>query len=209
MNSNTGIIAKNSRGRFLSSRGIALIVCLLLGITTGWALHSSFHTTPPSDALSVMAFFSPGGGARQAILDNINEAQTEILVALYYFTDPGLADALIEGKNRGVDIRVILDRSQRKGKYSQAKRLTEAGIPVHFDSNHRIFHHKFMVVDERILITGSQNWTKSAEMMNAENIVQFRSSPELVTKFKTQFFDIIAFNKNDGTTNGNHTIGIF
>ena len=167
--------------------------CLVVAFLFGWLVHSHIAANGAQAGVIVHeSLFSPNGGARDAILTQINQAQSEILVALYYFTDPLLAEALIAAKSRGVTVQVILDRSQRNGRYSQANRLTEARIPVHFDFKHRIFHHKYMVVDNRVVITGSQNWTKSAENVNAENTLILEGCEALIGNYRDEFYRLLS-----------------
>ena len=74
-------------------------------------------------------------------------------------------------------MKVILDKSQQTERYSSATFLTRAGIPVWIDRKHAIQHNKVMVVDSQIVITGSFNFTKSAEEKNAENLLIITDSP--------------------------------
>lgn len=78
--------------------------------------------------------------------------------------------------------KVIRDKSQRTEKYSEADFLVHSGIETWIDAKHRIAHNKAMVIDGRIVITGSFNFTKSAETGNAENLLVIRS-PELTKKY--------------------------
>lgn len=163
-------------------------VSLVLAFALGWVAcaYGDRRIAVRDDVPTV--YFSPGGGSRAAILEQIRGAREEIIAVLYYFTDQGLADALSESNRAGVAISVLLDKSQRKGKYSQAQRLTDSGIAVMFDVRHRILHHKFMVVDGEVLITGSQNWTKSAETANAENTLIIANSPVLAGRYRNEFY---------------------
>lgn len=193
---NTGALPKQwkySRHRF---QAVGAAVCLSVAFLLGWSVHAHISVNDPIAGVSIHPpFFSPNGGARDAILSQIDQARSEILVALYYFTDPVLADALITAKNRGVTVQVILDRSQKSGRYSQAKRLSEADIDVRFDSRHRILHHKFMVMDSLVVVTGSQNWTKSAETVNAENTLILKGDVALIQNYRNEFHRLHSLSK--------------
>ncbi len=104
----------------------------------------------------------------------IAEAEREVLVAMYDFTHPRLADALIASSATGVTVRVMLDWHKAKNAHSQALRLLTAGVAVRLDRPNRFFHHKFMVVDDVLVVTGSMNWTKAARL-NADHVVILRS----------------------------------
>jgi phosphatidylserine/phosphatidylglycerophosphate/cardiolipin synthase-like enzyme len=68
-------------------------------------------------------------------------------------------------------VQVILDSSQRSEKYSSADFVRNAGIPCLIDNAHAIAHNKVMVIDGQTVITGSFNFTKAAEVNNAENLL--------------------------------------
>ena len=89
----------------------------------------------------------------------------------------------MNAKRRGVDVQVILDKSQRSERYSGATYLANEGIPVSIDSDHRIAHNKVMIIDGQTVITGSFNFTKSAESGNAENVLLILHAPELAMKY--------------------------
>ncbi len=88
----------------------------------------------------------------------------EVLVQAYSFTSPQIAKALADARRRGVDVRVILDQSQTGQKKSQiaTDTLVIAKVPVLIDDAHAIAHNKIMVLDRRLVVTGSFNFTKAA-----------------------------------------------
>ena len=116
-------------------------------------------------------YFSPKGGATEAVVAALNQAKKTVLVQAYSFTSAPIAAALKAAHARGVGVRVILDKSQRTERYTSATFLAHAGIPVWIDASHAIAHNKVMVIDEVTLIAGSFNFTKAAEEHNAENLL--------------------------------------
>ena len=124
---------------------------------------------PQNTAVNV--YFSPKGGCTEAIINEIEQAKTEILVQAYSFTSAPIAKSLVDAHKRGIKVEVILDRSQRSKKYTAATFLNNAGIPTYIDDRHAIAHNKIMIIDEEIVITGSFNFTKAAEEKNAENLL--------------------------------------
>ena len=128
----------------------------------------------PSYPTAVEVYFSPKGGCTEAVAREIDAAKTTIIVQAYSFTSAPIAKALVEAHNRGVDVRVILDRSQRTEKYSSADFVAHAGIPTWIDAQHAIAHNKIMVIDGATVLTGSFNFTKAAEEHNAENLLVIR-----------------------------------
>jgi phosphatidylserine/phosphatidylglycerophosphate/cardiolipin synthase-like enzyme len=112
---------------------------------------------------TIDAYFSPHGGCTEAIVKEISNAKTEILVQAYSFTSKPIAQALVYARKRGIKIEVILDRSQRSQKYSSADFVAHSEIPTYIDSAHAIAHNKIMIIDRDTLITGSFNFTKAAD----------------------------------------------
>jgi phosphatidylserine/phosphatidylglycerophosphate/cardiolipin synthase-like enzyme len=118
--------------------------------------------------------FSPRGDCTQLIVDTLASAHSTVLVQAYSFTSEPIAQALVEAHRRGVAAEVILDKSQRTEDDVRIKPLLDAGIPVRIDATHAIVHNKVMVIDGETVITGSFNFTKSAEERNAENLLAIR-----------------------------------
>ena len=108
--------------------------------------------------------------------------ENHILVQAYSFTSTPIAKALLEAHKRGVKVEVILDKSQKSEKYSEADFLVNVGIPTKIDTKHAIAHNKIIVIDGAVVITGSFNFTKHAEENNAENLLVIRS-PDLAAKY--------------------------
>jgi phosphatidylserine/phosphatidylglycerophosphate/cardiolipin synthase-like enzyme len=133
-------------------------------------------------------YFSPKGGATQAVVRELKSARQSILVQAYSFTSAPIAAALVEARRRGVLIEVVLDKSNRTGKYSAADFVSHAGISTWLDEKHAIAHNKVMIVDEATVITGSFNFTKAAEENNAENLLILRSA-ELAGLYTRNFID--------------------
>lgn len=106
----------------------------------------------------------------------IGRAQRSILVQAYSFTSAPIAEALRSAHQRGIEVAVLLDKSQETEKYSSADFLLHSGIPAQIDRRHAIAHNKVMILDGRTVITGSFNFTKSAEESNAENLLIIRDA---------------------------------
>ncbi len=119
----------------------------------------------------VQVFFSPKGGATEAVVNALNQATNAILVQAYSFTSAPIAEALVDAHRRGVKVQVILDHSQQTEKYSEADFLKHSGIPTLIDAQHAIAHNKIMILDDAVVLTGSFNFTKAAEEHNAENLL--------------------------------------
>jgi phosphatidylserine/phosphatidylglycerophosphate/cardiolipin synthase-like enzyme len=136
----------------------------------------------PDSLPPIEVYFSPKGGCTEAAVKEIDAAKASILVQAYSFTSASIAKALVAAHKRGVKIEVILDRSQRTEKYSEADFLHNMGMSVRIDAKHAIAHNKVMVIDGGAVITGSFNFTKAAEEKNAENLLVIRDK-DLAAKY--------------------------
>jgi phosphatidylserine/phosphatidylglycerophosphate/cardiolipin synthase-like enzyme len=116
-------------------------------------------------------YFTPGQNCTAAIVDRLNQAQQTIFVQAYSFTSVPIAKALLQAKKQGVTVKVILDKSQRTRKYSSLHFFLNQNIPVWIDEKPAIAHNKIMIIDRITVITGSFNFTKAAQMRNAENVL--------------------------------------
>lgn len=120
-------------------------------------------------------YFTPRGSCTEAIVEQLNKARKEVLIQAYSFTSQAIAKALVEAHKRGLRTEIILDKSQRVEKYSAADFTAHMGVPTYIDSAHAIAHNKVMIIDQETVVTGSFNFTKSAEERNAENILIIKS----------------------------------
>jgi len=110
-----------------------LISILILGLFL-FSYGSSFA--------EIRVFFSPKGGAAEEIIKQINNAESYIDIAMYSFTYELIAEAVIRAKNRGVKIRILMDKGQSEGRYSKYKYLLNNSIAVIQDRRAGIMHNK-------------------------------------------------------------------
>ena len=151
-------------------------------------------------------YFSPQGGAEAALEKLIDSARQDICAALYFFTSRPLSTAILRAHKRGVKIQVIID-GNNESDYSKGYYLRQRGVDVRYarglpknakKSKKRkyrvkkfgLMHHKFMVVDDKMVATGSYNWTASAEKWNRENLLIIKSS-SLARKYTAEFEKIL------------------
>lgn len=146
--------------------------------TTDAAVVPESPSVPVSVPVTqIRAYFTPGHTVETAITDEIDAAQNTIRVQAYSFTNPLIVQALADARLRGVDVIVVLDKSNRTQRSSVAELAQRAGIPTLIDDRHAIAHNKIMIIDDRIVITGSYNFSRAAEKSNAENLVIIESAP--------------------------------
>jgi len=116
-------------------------------------------------------FFSPGNSCLNAILDAIGSANSKIDVCIFTLSDDRIANKLLYCQRKGIKIRILTDNEKYMDLGSDIERLAKAGIPVKVDKTRHHMHHKFAIFDDELLLTGSYNWTRSAEKYNHENII--------------------------------------
>ncbi|MBA7621275.1 hypothetical protein ES703_28634 [subsurface metagenome] len=143
--------------------------------------------------LSILAktevYFSLYDNPQKEIIKNINQAEAFINIAMYIFTDREIALPLVKARERGVKVRLYLDKDQVDYKYSQSRFLVQKGIKTRISSNNYIMHNKFAIIDNRLLLTGSYNWTFSANNRNDENLMAI-DDPKLIEIFQNQFVSL-------------------
>lgn len=125
----------------------------------------------------VSVCFTPGQRCDKLIINEIDNAKRMLLIQAYQFTSVDISRAVLDAKVRGVEVVVILDKTQASlKKYSPAKFLSNNKVMVWIDSKPAIAHNKVMIIDEKLVITGSYNFSKNAQKRNAENLVIINST---------------------------------
>ena len=153
----------------------------LVGLTIVLAVAMPMHLYG-AECPRVTVCFTPGENCTQTIVQALGEAKRSIQAQAYSFTSAPIAKALLDAHKRGVQVQVILDKSQRNDKYSSADFLSNQDVPVVIDANHAIAHNKIIVIDGETVLTGSFNFTKAAQQKNAENLLIIRD-PALAAQY--------------------------
>lgn len=122
-------------------------------------------------AQTIRSFFSPRGGCTAATVAAIDSAQTSIDAAAYQFTSDPIAEALIRAARRGVRVRILTDRAQENSTDTAPRKIRAAGLDFRVDAAEKLQHNKYTVIDHRLVLTGSFNWSDNAEVNNAENLL--------------------------------------
>jgi len=158
---------------YMKHKLIIPIVCALAFAACDRQKQADYQTEIEHESIQI--HFSPDGTPTTAVVRTLDSAAKSILVQAYSFTSAPIAAALKRAHDRGVVVNVILDSSQLSERYTSATYLHRANIPIWIDSSHAIAHNKVMIIDDSIVITGSFNFTKSAEERNAENLLIINS----------------------------------
>jgi phosphatidylserine/phosphatidylglycerophosphate/cardiolipin synthase-like enzyme len=130
------------------------------------------HPALAVDGTQLENYFSPDDGVAARLVELIQSARESVKFMAYSFTSDELAEALIERKQAGLAVSGLMDAEQAGSNAGeQYNRFISAGMDVRLDGNPGAMHHKVLVIDRRIVVTGSYNFTISAETRNDENIL--------------------------------------
>ena len=186
-----GCIWDNTPVTLRASRALAALALGLLLAGPAAAEHAGHPAPPAESACPVIVRFSPHGGAEALVAATLREARERVRVAIYGLTSPVIETALGDLARAGVKVALKADRIQSAGKAQAALlgRLQAAGVVVEVSHVGRLLHDKFAVVDGRWVITGSFNWTISAEQRNRENVLVF-DCPALAQAFDAEWESI-------------------
>lgn len=137
---------------------------------------------------TLQPLFAPWDDIEKAIVETLGTARRQILVQAYLLTNKKISAALIAAHRRGVDVRVLVDGDQLdRVESSTAPRLASAGIPVWIETKYQNAHNKVIVIDaatsHAIVMTGSFNFTWTAQHRNAENLLIARNNPKLAARY--------------------------
>lgn len=137
---------------------------------------------------TVDVYFTPWDDAEGALLQVIGEARHTLHVQAYVLTSRNVAWALGEAKRRGVAVEILADREQlEKNERSLLFMLRDGGIPVWLETRYAAAHNKVMLADAEgaapVVVTGSYNFSWSAQARNAENLLILRGNPALAQRY--------------------------
>jgi phosphatidylserine/phosphatidylglycerophosphate/cardiolipin synthase-like enzyme len=153
------------------------------------ALIALVFAAPASGAEVEVCFAPPLAGSCDpltTVLQAIDASRSTIRLQMYSLTLQEIVSALVRAKRRGVDVRVIVDNDQLHHDRSDSSRVTNlasAGVPVLVDTVPGLMHDKIMVIDGESVLTGSFNYTWSAEHWNAENLLVLHD-PALAAQYQ-------------------------
>jgi phosphatidylserine/phosphatidylglycerophosphate/cardiolipin synthase-like enzyme len=131
-------------------------------------------------------YFSPGEACLEAITNHMQQAVHTIDICVFTISDNRITGQIIASHQAGKRVQIITDNEKLYDTGSDIKQLADAGIPVMIDRTSNHMHHKFAIIDSRLVLTGSYNWTRSAAAYNHENIL-VTSNRQVVDSFEKEF----------------------
>ncbi|MEJ2011234.1 MAG: phospholipase D-like domain-containing protein [Anaerolineales bacterium] len=134
----------------------------------------------------VIAYFSPDVDVAGALDPWLASAQEEIILLAFSFTSDMLADRLIERMEAGVGVAGVFEASQASNTGGEYDRLAAAGAELQLDGNPHDMHHKVIIIDRTLIVTGSYNFSRAAEEENDENLLLLYS-PDVAKEYLIEF----------------------
>jgi phosphatidylserine/phosphatidylglycerophosphate/cardiolipin synthase-like enzyme len=158
--------------------------------TNGLFGEESPANTPQTEIelgdLRIETYFSPDDGTLARILELVDAAETSVYVLAFSLTSDALADALLAAASRGVAVTVLMDEDQALNNIGGEYQRLLGQIPLALDVERGNLHHKVIIVDSHVVVTGSYNFSANAEFRNDENTLVIHSA-EIAQTFLQQF----------------------
>jgi len=147
------------------------------------------QTTQQPQTSNLQYYFTRANQHPDQELIKVIDSSTKTLdIAIYSLTKQSIVDSIIRAKSRGVDVEIMTDKIESKGK-SEAKELVllkAANIPIKINSHSGLLHIKMTIADNKIATTGSYNYSAAASKINDEILVII-SDPKVATDFDNEF----------------------
>jgi len=142
------------------------------------------------DGTRIECYFAPEDHVLRHIMDEVAGATAAIDIMAFAFTSTDLAKAVVERIEHGVAVRGLFDERGAASEYSRDDYLAEHGARVFMDQNPYTMHNKVIIIDSDTVITGSYNFTQSAETKNDENELIIHS-PAIAGRYRAEFESLL------------------
>lgn len=132
------------------------------------------------------AYFTGVDDLRKEVIHLIEKAEKTLDICVFTISDNPIAESIMKKHADGVKVRIITDDDKMMDMGSDIFKLKNKNIVVKIDGSRSHMHHKFAIIDEGTVLTGSFNWTRSASEQNYENIV-VSDNAYLIQSFRKEF----------------------
>lgn len=192
MNSDSGAPETNTVPKKRTSKFLPLLFILFCAVAIGIGIRHHKSSRPPVAAWEVYFSDTDAGDTRYSLenrlVEKLTTAASRVDAALYHLDSAPVADGFIKAYRRGVQVRIVTETDNIDEE--AIARLQEAGIPVADDGDSDSYmHHKFIVIDERYVWTGSYNVTYNGAYRNKNNVLFIDSVP-LASNFTQEFREL-------------------
>lgn len=171
----------------MAKRNITFLFIILLIFTS---IEYGKDEGRSAENIVISTAFSPDKSALNLVISCIDGAKKSICIAAYSFTSRPIAIALLNAHKRGIKVRLIADEKSSKGRYSAVTFLANQGVPVRVNGRYAILHHKFMIIDETHIQTGSFNYSAAAATRNAENVLLLRNVTAIANDYMQEWLKL-------------------
>ncbi|MFV1859880.1 MAG: phospholipase D-like domain-containing protein [Anaerolineales bacterium] len=144
------------------------------------------QNTIEAGGTQIEVLFSPDMRVGDRIVALLQGAEKSIHVMAFNLTLDTIADTILRRASEGIEVQGLFDADQSRNQGSDVARFEESGLDIMLDGNPRKMHHKVIIVDGSIVITGSYNFSRNAEEKNDENVLIIYS-PELAEQYLIEF----------------------
>jgi phosphatidylserine/phosphatidylglycerophosphate/cardiolipin synthase-like enzyme len=131
----------------------------------------------------------------QNLIAEFDKATTSIHILIYNINEPSIVDSLIRAKQRGVEVKIGVDKTQygQKGMKAEVQRMIDAGIETRIIdvASTGIMHNKIAIIDNKVIIIGSFNYTNNAQKYSKENILLIRDNDGFIYTKYEEYFKIV------------------
>lgn len=142
---------------------------------------------PTQAGVEVVMCQQDRGRCSERLVGLVDATEATLWGAVYAFTHDDIADAVVRAVERGVDVSIVLERSQDASRVLPL--LQQGGVHLRYDGNSASMHHKFAVSDGAVTATGSFNWSANADYNNDENLLILHSQ-SVAEKFAAEFLRV-------------------
>ena len=158
-------------------------------------IAQEFGTTSPENTphprleigeVLVETYFESEGNVRERIIELVDDAESNVYFMSFAFTDDDIAQAMVQRHRAGLEVRGVIEARNVKGTGSDFEAMEQAGVGVLADGHPYVMHHKVIIIDEEIVVTGSYNFSASAAESNDENVLIVHS-PEIAAQYMAEF----------------------
>lgn len=166
---------------------LAVAAILALGVGAWSFAQSSSMPRPTAMQDDIAVFFSPDGGIADAIAASIDGARREVKMQAFILSNNEISNALVRAARRGVSVQVIFDHEFTQEDYSDHVQVGKRGVDVYVAPEGRTMHNKVILIDGQLLITGSANFTVSADRENFENMLFIKGRSKIYQAYEKYF----------------------
>jgi phosphatidylserine/phosphatidylglycerophosphate/cardiolipin synthase-like enzyme len=153
------------------------------------------HPTLQIGDMPVENYFAAEDGVAAHVIDKINQAQRRIHFLAFSFTHDGIGQAMMARRQAGVELQGVFETTGSNTPFSEFGKMKRAGVDVHQDGNPYVMHHKVILLDDRITIFGSFNFSDNADKDNDENLLVV-TDPTFTAQFEQEYQRVLAVAKN-------------